>query len=113
MGEFSKLLNVVKERNIDRLQVTNNLESSISPNRHWKRGLGREGTPNGGERDSASPRPQDSALKLNDIQGRDELELDRHPHNIDIKEISKFIGEVCDNLSEKEMVRVLLINISC
>ena len=108
MDEFSKLLNVVKERNIDRLQNTNNLENSISPNRHWKRGLGRNGTPNG--RDSASPGPQDSALKLNDIQGRDELELDRHPHNVDIKEISKFIGEVCDNLTEKEMVQILLVN---
>lgn len=108
LEEFTRLLDHVKERKMDRLEVPNHQENMVSPNRHWKRGLGREGTPGRGERDSVSPGPRDSVPRSRDSHRRDDLEHSKSLLNAEIAEISRFLSDTCDNLSEREMVDTVL-----
>ena len=47
LEKFNSLLSSIKKKNLERSMISNCMspQSFLSPSRHWKRGVGREGTP--------------------------------------------------------------------
>ena len=82
---------------------------AISPNRHWKRGLGRDSTPK--MSDGGRFAFGDSIKKqgtLQGLSGKEDSDQKKHHTQIDVEEAVKFLNNVCAGLTEKEMVRTLI-----
>ncbi len=107
LDKFSNLLNSLKKKkNPDRLNMSSFLsptagEGSLSPNRHWKRGLGREGTPNSRREasvDLGHPESVRNSKILPDLKNAPVLDID---------EVIKFLSHAVASLTENEMVTLL------
>jgi len=76
-------------------------DGSLSPNRHWKRGLGREGTPlRRGDRsiDLGNTESIRKSKALSLLPGNDK------PVTIEVEEVIKFLTNACSHMTEKDTV---------
>jgi len=77
-------------------------DASLSPNRHWKRGLGREGTPLGKSRDRSIDLGNTESIRkskaLSLLPGNDK------PLTIEVEEVVKFLTNVCSYMTAKDTV---------
>lgn len=115
LEKFSNLLSSIKKKNLDRLNMSHCLSptpggSSVSPSRHWKRGLGRESTTPLRKVSVGAGDLSESLRKsraLSGFPGRENVEQNKNVSNIDIEETTKFLTNACSAITEKEMVTSL------
>lgn len=82
-------------------------DGSLSPNRHWKRGLGREGTPLG-KRDRSIDLGNTESIRKSKALSL--LPGNEKPITIEVEEVVKFLTNVCNHMTDKETVFYSLIS---
>jgi len=92
LEKFSSLLSSIKKKNLERSYLSNCLSPShlLSPNRHWKRGVGREGTP-----------PKKSLRSS--IMAQQDDSRNKYLCTLNIDDVSTIVDNICAYISEREL----------
>jgi len=107
LEKFNSLLSSFKKKNMDRLNLSSSISpqvDSISPSgRHWKRGLGREGTPFGGDLGQSQNDSMRRSRALSSNKDKENKFFTSGTPGIDISDITTTLVNSCTHLSDKDL----------